>query len=61
MDPDASVELAAEAEKFHAQCVSLLLPMLQDQDSIADGAFLACSTILRFYEEISGKSASVHS
>jgi hypothetical protein len=51
-------ELAADAEFYHEQCVSLLLPMLQDQDAITDGAFLACSTILRFYEEISGTCAT---
>ncbi|KXL42448.1 hypothetical protein M433DRAFT_397020 [Acidomyces richmondensis BFW] len=56
-DPTVEGECAAEAERYHEQCVSLLLPMLQDKDSITDGAFLACSTILRFYEEI---SAPVH-
>ena len=45
---------AAEAEGFHKNCVSLLLPMLHDQRVITDGAFFACSTILRFYEELSG-------
>jgi len=56
-DPIIEGDCAAEAERYHEQCVSLLLPMLQDRVSITDGAFLACSTILRFYEEISGKSA----
>ena len=54
-DPTLARELATQADEFHEQCVSLLLPMLQDQVSIIDGAFLACSTILRFYEEISGR------
>lgn len=52
---------AAEAEDFHKKCVSLLLPMLQDQRCVTDAAFLACSTILRFYEEISGKSFVLNS
>lgn len=43
-----------EAEEYHERCVSLLLPMLDDKRSITDGAFLATSTLLRFYEEVSG-------
>lgn len=42
------------AQNYHEQCVTLLLPMLHNKAAITDGAFLACSTILRFYEEISG-------
>ena len=59
-EPDVEVahELAVEADDFHERCVSLLLPMLHDYDSVTDGAFLACSTILRFYEEISGMSSA---
>ena len=59
-EPDVEVahELAVEADDFHERCVSFLLPMLHDHGSITDGAFLACSTILRFYEEISGMSSS---
>ncbi|KAJ4248806.1 hypothetical protein NW762_012644 [Fusarium torreyae] len=45
--------LTVAAERFHEQCVGLLLPMLHDKNAITDSAFLACSTILRFYEEIS--------
>jgi hypothetical protein len=54
-DRDTINNLIMEAESFHEQCVGLLLPMLNEKRSIIDGAFLACSTILRFYEEISGK------
>lgn len=54
VDPGTSNKLAAEADIFHEKCVNMLLPMLHDPSSITDGAFLACSTILRFYEEISG-------
>lgn len=46
-----------EAEEYHERCVSLLLPMLDDKRIITDGAFLATSTLLRFYEEV---SAPVH-
>ncbi|KAF2094201.1 hypothetical protein NA57DRAFT_80616 [Rhizodiscina lignyota] len=46
-----------EAEDYHEQCVRLLLPMLDDKSIITDGAFLATSTLLRFYEEV---SAPVH-
>jgi hypothetical protein len=51
-------DYANEAERYHEQCVTLLLPMLHDKRAVTDGAFLACSTILRFYEEISGTSHS---
>lgn len=44
-----------EAEEYHEQCVRLLLPMLEDKRIITDGAFLATSTLLRFYEEVSGR------
>ena len=47
-----------EAVRYHEQSVTLLLPMLHDKRAVTDGAFLACSTILRFYEEISGTSKS---
>lgn len=47
-----------EAEDYHEQCVRLLLPMLDDKSIITDGAFLATSTLLRFYEEVSGKCIS---
>ena len=54
-DKATADDLAMEADFYHKQCVSILLPLLEDKDSVTDGAFLACSTILRFYEEISGK------
>lgn len=43
-----------EAEQYHEKCVELLLPMLNDKRVITDGAVLASSVLLRFYEEISG-------
>ena len=45
-----------EAEEYHEQCVRLMLPMLKDKSVITDGTVLAFSTLLRFYEEVSGKS-----
>ena len=46
-----------EAEEYHDQCVKLMLSMLGNKQLIADGAALAFSTLLRFYEEVSGKHA----
>ncbi|PYH96709.1 hypothetical protein BO71DRAFT_163837 [Aspergillus ellipticus CBS 707.79] len=54
---DVAYRLAMQAESLHEKCISILLPMIQQKDLITDGAFLACNTILRFYEEI---SAPVH-
>ncbi|KAI0011840.1 hypothetical protein F4779DRAFT_615244 [Xylariaceae sp. FL0662B] len=51
-EEESASELFEKAEHFHGDCVGLLLPMLQDPKSITTGTFLACSTILRFYEEI---------
>jgi hypothetical protein len=53
-DKDAVFKHVAMAQNYHEQCVTLLLPMLHNKAAITDAAFLACSTILRFYEEISG-------
>ncbi|KAF9774149.1 hypothetical protein IL306_007899 [Fusarium sp. DS 682] len=58
-DPAVSEDYARYGEEYHEKCISLLLPMLNDSESITDGAFLACSTILRWYEELSGGYASV--
>lgn len=44
-----------EAEEYHEKCVELLLPMLHDKKVITDGAVLASSVLLRFYEEVSGE------
>jgi hypothetical protein len=52
-DAKDSSAAALEAESYHEKCVRLLLPMLKDKLAVVDGAFLATSTILRFYEEIS--------
>jgi hypothetical protein len=43
-----------EAEEYHERCIELLLPMLNEKEAITDGALLASSVLLRFYEEISG-------
>ena len=48
---------AADAQAYHEECVRLLLTMLDEKESVKDPAFMACSTILRFYEEI---TAPVH-
>ncbi|KAG4257416.1 hypothetical protein FPRO04_08624 [Fusarium proliferatum] len=56
-DPDIAQDYARYGEEYHEKCISLLLPMLNDSESITDGAFLACSTILRWYEEL---SAPIH-
>ncbi|KAK2474216.1 hypothetical protein H9L39_14176 [Fusarium oxysporum f. sp. albedinis] len=56
-DPDIAQDYARYGEAYHEKCISLLLPMLNDSESITDGAFLACSTILRWYEEL---SAPIH-
>lgn len=45
-----------EAEEYHEKCIELLLPLVEDKRVITDGAVLASSVLLRFYEEISGKS-----
>lgn len=47
-----------EAEEYHEKCVELLIPMLDDEQVITDGAVLASSVLLRFYEEMSGKLAT---
>jgi hypothetical protein len=44
-----------EAENYHEKCIELLLPMLNEDHAITDGALLASSVLLRFYEELSGK------
>ncbi|KAG9496088.1 hypothetical protein J7337_012664 [Fusarium musae] len=54
-DPVIARDYARYGEEYHEKCISLLLPMLSDNESITDGAFLACSTILRWYEELSGE------
>ncbi|RBR21357.1 hypothetical protein FVER53590_28347 [Fusarium verticillioides] len=56
-DPVIARDYARYGEEYHEKCISLLLPMLSDNGSITDGAFLACSTILRWYEEL---SAPIH-
>ncbi|KAG5799763.1 hypothetical protein H9Q69_001274, partial [Fusarium xylarioides] len=56
-DPDVAQDYARYGEEYHEKCIGLLLPMLNDNESITDGAFLACSTILRWYEEL---SAPIH-
>lgn len=53
-----ALEHTALAEEYHEKCVSILLPMLHDNAAITTDEFLACSTILRFYEEISGNRIS---
>lgn len=45
----------AEADCYHEKCIELLLPILNDKNAIMDGAVLASSVLLRFYEEISSK------
>lgn len=47
--------LASEGDSYHERCVEILLPLLHNKPAVTDEAFLACSTILRFYEEISGE------
>ncbi|KAF4964572.1 hypothetical protein FSARC_7531 [Fusarium sarcochroum] len=56
-DQAVAQEYARYGEDYHEKCISLLLPMLNDGNTITDGAFLACSTILRWYEEL---SAPIH-
>ncbi|KAF5695076.1 ARCA-like protein [Fusarium denticulatum] len=56
-DPVIAQDYARYGEEYHEKCISLLLPMLNDSESITDGAFLACSTILRWCEEL---SAPIH-
>lgn len=58
-DAELAYSLAMEGDSYHGQCVELLLPMLLDSTAVTDEAFLACSTILRFYEEISGRSSQI--
>ncbi|KAI7764064.1 hypothetical protein LZL87_006446 [Fusarium oxysporum] len=56
-DPDIAQDYARYGEEYHEKCISLLLPMLNDSESITAGAFLSCSAILRWYEEL---SAPIH-
>ncbi|KAG7405130.1 hypothetical protein Forpe1208_v015119 [Fusarium oxysporum f. sp. rapae] len=56
-DPDIAQDYARYGEEYHEKCISLLLHMLNDSESITDGAFLSCSAILRWYEEL---SAHIH-
>ena len=47
------------AEKFHEQCIRLLIPALSDPDVAADDAVLAALVILRVYEQMTGTSQSL--
>ena len=42
------------AEKFHEQCIRLLIPALSDPDVAADDSVLAALVILRVYEQMTG-------
>lgn len=43
------------ADRYHRECLSLLIPLLDDSSAALDEALYAATVILRLYEEISGK------
>ncbi|EHK23125.1 uncharacterized protein TRIVIDRAFT_29036, partial [Trichoderma virens Gv29-8] len=52
------------ADQYHRECLSLLIPMLNDQTTLLDEAICAATVILRLYEELSvavvGKDTCSH-
>lgn len=43
------------ADRYHRECLALLIPILDDSSAALDEALYAATVILRLYEEISGK------
>ncbi|KAF5536522.1 ARCA-like protein [Fusarium napiforme] len=43
-DPDIAQDYARYGEEYHEKCISLLLPMLNDNESITDGGFTSART-----------------
>lgn len=43
------------ADRYHQECLALLIPMLDDSTAVLDEALFATTVVLRLYEEISGR------
>ena len=44
------------ADRYHQECLALLIPMLDDNTAVLDEALFATTVVLRLYEEMSGLS-----
>lgn len=45
---------SAVADHYHHECVSLMIPMLDEKDLVADETLFAAAVILRAFEETNG-------
>jgi hypothetical protein len=45
---------SAVADHYHHECVSLIIPMLDQKDLVADETLFAAAVILRAFEETNG-------
>lgn len=52
-EPDDRFDSAA-ADHYHHECVSLMIPMLDEKDLVADETLFAAAVILRAFEETNG-------
>lgn len=43
------------ADRYHQECLALLIPMLDDSTAALDEALFATTVVLRLYEEMSGE------
>lgn len=48
------------ADRYHRECLSLLIPVLDQSNAALDAALFAATVILRVYEEISGMYVLFH-
>lgn len=44
------------ADHYHQECVSLMIPMLDQEELVADETLFAAAAILRAFEETNGES-----
>lgn len=45
------------ADKYHRECLALLIHIVGDNNALLDDALCAATVILRLFEEMSGKHA----